>query len=361
MVMLVAQGAFAGGAQALGYFTDTRGHWAEDQINHLASLGILKGDGTKPFYPDRPISRGEALATLNRVFEAVYGPLAMPERKANIDYRYPLRWEIEQLLTNMKAMYQIETRYRSDYDPGDRMLYYLFVAESGQHMRKQQKENPDWWLSSTAFQRAMTREEGSMILFHLLAPQKFRGINIAPEDAKSYFNSFYEWKQDSYYRDTFSPYASAIREFGLFADPKEFSPYQVMTRAQYAMVLSRLLDYYQRDAAAQFKASTERQKTIATVYLRAASFANEKKDESRLSAYYTSDALEKLSSFPFIPKHTEHVSLSVKQDDSMGKNLIVTGTYRDNANGTYEIKYFFSPDEESVFGRKITNVQYTEK
>lgn len=357
ILLLVAQSAFSGSVQAAGFFTDTRGHWAEDEIDDLARLGILKGDGTHHFYPNRPITRGEAIVMLNRVFESVYGPLAKPERKPKIDYRYPLRGEIEQLLTNVRAMYQVETRFLSDYDPGDRMLYYLHVAESGQLMKKPQKENPDWWLASEAFQRALTREEASMILFHVLSPQKFRGINIRPQDAKSYFNSFYEWKQDSYYRDTYSPYATAIREFGLFANPREFGPYQVMTRAQYAVVLKRLHDYYQRDAAAQFRASNERQKNIAIVYLRAASLACEENDEARLSRYFSQEALNKMSSFAFIPKHTEHVSISAKQDES-NKNLVVTGTYRDNANGSYQIEYIFSPDVDSPFGQKITAIRY---
>ena len=364
MALFAAQSTFSGSVQAAESFSDTNGHWAENEIKELAELGILRGDGTKRFYPDYPISRGEAIAMLNRVFESVYGPIAKPERKLNIDYRYPLRWEIEQLLTNVRAMYQIETQYTSDYDPGDRMLYYLHVAESGQLMKKPQKENHDWWLHTEAFQRALTREEASMILFHLLSPQKFRGIDIKPGDAKSYFNSFYEWKQDSYYRDTFSPYATAIREFGLFSNPLEFQPYQVMTRAQYAVVLKRLLDYYKRDAAAQFKASIQRQKNVATVYLRAATLACEVKDEARMNAFFSGDALRKLESFPFVPKHFEHRNIAAKLDADNSKNLLVTGTYRDNANGTYQIEYIFSPDPEqpdNPFGYRITAVQYTQK
>lgn len=361
MVMLVAQGIFSGSSQAAGFYTDVRGHWAEQEIEELANLGIVKREGAQPFYPDRPITRGEALVMLNRAFESVYGPLARPERKKNIDHRYPLHGEVEQLLANVRAMYQIETRNASDFDPGDRMLYYLHVAESGQLMRKPQKENPDWWLPAHAFQRALTREEASMLLFHVLSPQKYRGIDIRPEDAKAYFNSFYEWKQPSNYRDTFSPYATAIREFGLFANPQEFYPYEVMTRAQYATVLTRLLEYYKRDAAAQFKGNNERLKNIATIYLRAASLAQENKDEARLATYFSDSALEKLSSFPFVPKHTEHQSISVRQDDGIDKNLIVTGTYRDNANGTYQIEYVFSADAKQVFGRKITNVNYKQR
>lgn len=361
MVLLVAQGAFTGSASAQSSFNDTRGHWAQDDIEYLASLGIIKGNGSQ-FHPDKPISRGEAIAMLNRVFESVYGPIAKPERKNNLDYRYGPRWEIEQLLTNLRAMYRVETNGVSDYDPGDRMLYYLFLADSGKLMRKQEKDNPDWWLSATAMQRPLTREEASMVLFHMMAPQKFRGINIKPEDAKSYFTSFYEWKQDSYYRDTYSPYATGINEFGLFGKSDVFDPYAVMTRAQYAVVLTRLHNYYERDVVQSFTGlNNTRQVKAANVFLRAASLAYENNNQAAVSKYFEPSVLKKWSSFPFIPKHTEHVSFTAKLDESNNKNLLVLGQYKDNANGFYQIEYVFAADEYSPFGRKLINIIYTAK
>jgi len=362
MLLLVGQSVFAGSASAQSPYTDIRGHWAQDDIEYLADLGILVGDGRQPFYPDKQITRGEAIALLNRVFESVYGPMSKPERKTNLDYRYNSRWEIEQLLTNLRALYRVETGPIGDYDPGDRMLYYLYLADSGKLMRKQEKDNPEWWLSSTALQRPLTREEASMVLFHMMAPQKFRGINIKPEDAKSYFTSYYEWKQDSYYRDTYSPYATAISEYGLFGVSDRFNPYEYMTRAQYAVVLTRLHDFYERDVVNQFTGtSNARQVKAAQAYLRAASLAYENDDQARLSKFFEPFALKKWSSFPFQPKHNEHTDLSARIDENNKKNLLVLGQYKDNANGYYQVEYVFEADEYSPFGRKLVNVTYKQK
>ena len=48
-------------------FSDIRGHWAEEEINEAAELGWVRGlpDGT--FQPERPITRAEAMALVNRV------------------------------------------------------------------------------------------------------------------------------------------------------------------------------------------------------------------------------------------------------------------------------------------------------
>lgn len=91
MALLLVQGIWTGGAHAAGVFDDTQGHWAEQQIEELANLGIVKRNSKHAFYPNNPITRGEALALLNRVFETAYGSLEQPQRKNNLDHRYLLR------------------------------------------------------------------------------------------------------------------------------------------------------------------------------------------------------------------------------------------------------------------------------
>ncbi|MGG1660623.1 S-layer homology domain-containing protein [Brevibacillus sp. NRS-1366] len=361
MALLLAQSAFTSNATAAVVFTDTSGHWAEQQINELARLGILKENGYQPFYPNKPVSRGEALALMNRVFESVYGPVAKPERKNNLDYRYLLRSETEQLLANMRTMLQIETGIVSHYDPGDRMLYYLYLADNYKLMKKQEKENLDWWLSTASLQRPLSREEASLLLFHMMTPQKFRTANIKPQDAAAYFTSFYEWKQDTFYRDTYSPYALAIREFNLFASEKTFQPEKLMSRAEYAVVMKRLHDYFIKDATGQFKASGAHQQRIAQVYLRAATLAFESNNQARLSRFFTPTALMTMSKLAHKPKFTEHLNLTVKADENDSNKLWVIGQYQDSINGVYQLEYLFEPDASNAYGRKITRMIYTEK
>lgn len=47
-------------------FLDTSGHWAEISIARVSAMGIMQGDGSR-FFPQRSVSREEALATLARL------------------------------------------------------------------------------------------------------------------------------------------------------------------------------------------------------------------------------------------------------------------------------------------------------
>ncbi len=49
------------------YFTDTVGHWAEQEIDRAAELGWVKGYADGSFQPERPITRAEAMALINRI------------------------------------------------------------------------------------------------------------------------------------------------------------------------------------------------------------------------------------------------------------------------------------------------------
>ena len=47
-------------------FTDTQGHWAEEPVNRLAGMGVVKGYAGNVFKPNAEISRGECTAILVR-------------------------------------------------------------------------------------------------------------------------------------------------------------------------------------------------------------------------------------------------------------------------------------------------------
>jgi len=51
------------------YFDDVEGHWAEDEINAAASIGLIEGYGDGTFRPQRDISRAEAMTLMNNVLE----------------------------------------------------------------------------------------------------------------------------------------------------------------------------------------------------------------------------------------------------------------------------------------------------
>ncbi|KHO62664.1 N-acetylmuramoyl-L-alanine amidase [Thermoanaerobacter sp. YS13] len=56
--------------EVLPMFKDVpQNHWAASSIERLAQLGIVKGDEQGNFYPDRPITRAEVAALLDRVLK----------------------------------------------------------------------------------------------------------------------------------------------------------------------------------------------------------------------------------------------------------------------------------------------------
>lgn len=58
---------FEGEEEITKSFTDTKGHWAEVQINRLASQGIVYGVSATHFKPDDPITRDQVLLMLSRI------------------------------------------------------------------------------------------------------------------------------------------------------------------------------------------------------------------------------------------------------------------------------------------------------
>lgn len=52
-------------------FADVSGHWAQEDIRHMADLGILKGKDDGLYHPDEPMTRAEFAAAARRLMEAL--------------------------------------------------------------------------------------------------------------------------------------------------------------------------------------------------------------------------------------------------------------------------------------------------
>ncbi len=54
-------------------FRDTKGHWAEKDINELSEMGIVLGDEKGNFRPDDKITRAEAAVMIRRAVRFITG------------------------------------------------------------------------------------------------------------------------------------------------------------------------------------------------------------------------------------------------------------------------------------------------
>ena len=55
------------GVDGITTFTDTVGHWAEDEISRAAALGWIQGYSDGTFRPNQYITRAQAVTMINRV------------------------------------------------------------------------------------------------------------------------------------------------------------------------------------------------------------------------------------------------------------------------------------------------------
>jgi hypothetical protein len=349
-------------ADAAGY-RDLEGHWSKDTVAFLSKLGIywhVKGN----FQPDAPISRGEALALVNRVVEASYGKLGEPYAKTQVDFRYPLAGEIRSLVGNLNTLFYIKQRSYSDFTPGHEMLYYLHLSATGKKMRDIKPYRSNWWLSSKHLSQPLSREEASMLLFHTLSSQISDKLAITEADAQARFEQIYQWKVDSVYIDTPTPYATLIKGYHILEGTgRTFQPAQKVTRAQFALVLKRLYETYAIEKNQHFNGPIESQAEMVNTYLTAVNYAHKTKNKKELERYFSKEALKTLDKLPKLPLHDYTGSLAINDEDSNRVDIQVTGSYQFYLYGEYEVYYQLkkNPKANNPYEWLVTAVSVRQK
>ncbi|NGQ96445.1 S-layer homology domain-containing protein [Brevibacillus sp. SYP-B805] len=357
MLLTAASTVQVNHAEAATY-RDLEGHWSKETVAFLSKLGIywhVKGS----FQPDAPISRGEALALLNRIVEAAYGRLGDPYAKTQADYRYPMAGEIRGLVGNINTLYYIYQHRYSDVTPGHDMLYYLHLSATGKKMRDIKPYRANWWLSSNHLNQPLTREEASMLFFHVLSPQIAKKSGFTEADAKDRFTQIYQWKVNSVYIDTPTPFATLIKGYHILeGSGRIFWPYAKVTRAQFALMLKRLYDTYALEKNQLFNGSMESQIEAANTYLTAVSYAWEKRNLKEMARYFSPDVLKKIGTLPKIPLHDYAGVLKISDEDSNHLSIQVSGTYHSYLYGDYEVDYQLkkNPQANNPYEWQVTAV-----
>lgn len=81
-----------------GTFVDTRGHWAESEIEAAYKQGLMQGTGVnefgfKIFMPEEKVNRFQLAAVLERAFDLDYGNMRFVKQPTASDYYYDLEEE----------------------------------------------------------------------------------------------------------------------------------------------------------------------------------------------------------------------------------------------------------------------------
>ncbi|RNB92370.1 S-layer homology domain-containing protein [Brevibacillus fluminis] len=358
-LLLIPVGATAA-APAPG-FTDISRHWAKDYINSLAALGIYKGFG-KEFRPDSPTTRGEALLLLNRAYQASYGVVAGPVTTNHLDAKHWAADEIRDFLGNLNGVFYTDMHSYSQFNPGENMLYYLWLASSGKKMKYVDFPSSNWYLTQAYLSQPLSREEASMILFHAMAPAIRNQLQATPLDVESRFTGFYKWKQPSNYLDTSSPFATALQGFPIYTPgEKYFYPEKTVTRAEFAVNLVRFYEASGKYRDIQLPVNK------MNLLFSAATYAYRQQNSTEMDRYFGDEAKKSLSQAAaamgekVVPLHQYTGTLNVIESST--DQMIITGQYKDGKVGGYQVTYYCSvdPSKSNPYGWIIRGVNVAQK
>lgn len=341
-------------------YRDLNGHWAKEYAEGLADLGIYSSTSGY-FYPDQPISRGEAIVLLNRVIEKTYGQFSDPAETVSLDFRYPLAAEIKQAVGNIDKLFYVEQRQFVNFSPGSTMLYFLHLSATKGTMLNAGKQNTEWWLSSSHLQQPLNREEASMLIFHALSNRITADMDVMPQDVVARYQDFYTWKVPSLYLDTKASYPTLIKEYRIFEGKDGyFDPKGKVTRGQYAVVLKRLYDFLDLNKKNQFMGSPAQKIQIGNLLLTAASYNYEKQDQTAMKQYFTEKALEVLEEIYPSPLHTYDGTLKLSTEDRPADEIYLIGTYQSQLIGKYQVEYLLKKDEDTKnpYGWVVSTIKF---
>ncbi|MED1790848.1 S-layer homology domain-containing protein [Brevibacillus laterosporus] len=342
-------------------FTDIDEHWARYYIQFLAERGIVKGKYI-PFRPNAPISRGEAIALLNRVTQYSYGVVASPSEVAKVDKRYPLVQEIKQAVGTMNAMLYADQKAYTRFNPGDNALYLLHLSAVKKPLKIGRILESDWWLSSEHLQAPLNREEASMLLFHTILPNIRYDLHIEPAKLQEGLNGYYQATVSNAYQDTQSLYATGIKGYKLLEDHSGlFQPTQTMTRAQFAVILQRLLITNEQQKQKQWSGPVQEKTRISNLMLTAATYAYLSKNEQLMTSYFSKDALHTIEKLRPLPLHD--IMGSYQVIDSNDNTIKAQGAYFSSMTGNYKVEYEMIKSEQSSnpYGWVITKITHIQK
>ena len=191
-------------------FEDMQGHWAREDVEYLAGLGVINGTGQTAFSPARQMTACEALLFCSRTT----GVSAADRQRIAADWAEPLR-----LILPAEV-----------YDwAKDEMAVCL---ETGIISRQELEA----MCTSGALLRSITRENLSMYLVRAMQ------LDAMAENLTSYSMSFADTAAIA---EVLKPYVYLLSSYGVVRgnSANQFMPRSNLTRAEMATMLRRTIDF----------------------------------------------------------------------------------------------------------------------
>lgn len=191
-------------------FEDMRGHWAREDVEYLAGLGVINGTSQTAFSPARQMTACEALLFCSRTT----GVSAADRQRIAADWAEPLR-----LILPAEV-----------YDwAKDEMAVCL---ETGIISRQELEA----MCTSGALLRSITRENLSMYLVRAMQ------LDAMAENLTSYSMSFADTAAIA---EVLKPYVYLLSSYGVVRgnSANQFMPRSNLTRAEMATMLRRTIDF----------------------------------------------------------------------------------------------------------------------
>ena len=179
-------------------FADIKGHWAEDDINLVASQGIIKGVSNTEFAPEKKISRAEFLALV------------------------------------IRAMDEGETKYQNAYNDVNATDWYAGVVQTAKDFGIVSDEMTPG--NNFSPKSPINREEMTSIIIHAYSIKVGDRINKADISVFADNAEISPWARGY----VSSAYALSIIK-GVTEDT--FSPKGNVTRAQAATIIKRFMEF----------------------------------------------------------------------------------------------------------------------
>lgn len=212
-------------------FTDTKGHWAENEIAALTKLGLVKGVSDDKFAPEQQVTRAEFLSMAMRaagINGHAYREGECLDAAAADWYRFDLQSAVDKQIIPKEMIENYQQKTVKTEADGDNAASEKTVTEG--------TFNGD---------KPITREEMAAIALMIA---DYSNASLSAEIKSLSFADaadFSEWTQEYHVMERISQKPYALMRGFAESDGLVFKPQTVTTRAQACAVVQRLYDVVQ--------------------------------------------------------------------------------------------------------------------